>query len=66
MFTGDPLKDFDRHDAEEQAWLDKLPICSCCGEPIQSEECYVFDEDKICPHCLKEYYCERTEKFYQD
>jgi hypothetical protein len=66
MFTDDPLKDFDRHDAEEQEWLDKLPKCAYCGEPIQDEECYVFDGDIFHIQCVNENHRKRTEEYYQD
>ena len=50
--TGDPLADFDRWDAEQQAALNKLPKCTECGEPIQSEELFEFDGKLICPEYL--------------
>lgn len=53
MWTDDPLMDFARHDAEQQAQLDKLPRCSECGEPIQTEECYEINDEYICPECLE-------------
>ena len=66
MFTGDPLKDFDLKEQEEQKWLDKLPKCAYCGEPIQSEQCYVFDGDIFCPECLTEHHRNNTEDYYRD
>lgn len=41
-----------RHDAEQEAELQKLPKCSECGEAIQTDECYEFDGSLICPRCL--------------
>lgn len=38
-WTDDPVADFDRYDAEQQ--LDSLPVCECCGEPIQQETAVV-------------------------
>lgn len=52
--TGNPLADFDRHDAEQQKQLDKLPKCYECGEPIQTDECYELNGELICPECLKD------------
>lgn len=66
MFTGDPLKDAKQRDAEEQAWLDKLPKCAYCGEPIQDDYCYVFDGDIFCPQCLKDNHRKRTEEYRED
>ena len=53
MRTDDPLKDFARHEAEQQARLDKLPICAECGEPIQDDECYEIEGGYICEECLR-------------
>lgn len=36
----DYFKIFDRQQAEQLA---RLPICACCGEPIQSENMYNID-----------------------
>ena len=35
--SDDHVTDFNRHDAEQTAWLNSLPECSICGEPIQQE-----------------------------
>lgn len=50
--TDDPLADFDRHDMEEQEWLDKLPKCADCGEPIRDDHYYLINDEPICPDCL--------------
>lgn len=42
------------HDRAQAEKLERLPKCSECGHPIQSEECYEFDDGLICPRCLKE------------
>lgn len=52
--TDDPLKDFDRHDTEQQKKLDRLPKCTECGEPIQQEKAVCIDGDFYCDHCLDE------------
>lgn len=47
---------FDKHDAEKEEELKKLPICKACEEPIQTEYCYGNNGRYICEHCLNEYY----------
>lgn len=37
-YSDDPVRDFDRHDAEQTSWLNSLPKCEHCGEPIQDED----------------------------
>lgn len=61
--TDDPIADFNRWDAEQQAKLDKLPKCAECGEPIQSEECYELDCGVICPECLEDNHKHWVEDF---
>lgn len=50
--TGDPLADFNRWDAEQQAALNKLPKCSECDEPIQDDCYYEINGECVCPECL--------------
>ena len=69
-FTGDPYRDYDLHDADMQAKVDKLPICDCCREPIQGEDLYDFDGDLICEDCMPDYvkqlYRKKTEDYMED
>lgn len=51
-YTDDPGRDADCYWAEKEAELDKLPRCCECDNPIQTDECYEFDDELICPKCL--------------
>ena len=53
FYTDDPIEDFHRYDAEQEARLAELPVCSECGEPIQTECCYEFNDELICVGCLE-------------
>lgn len=55
MRTNDPIADFHRHDAEQEAWLNRLPKCSECGEPIQTDFAYYIHGEWICDDCMDEY-----------
>ena len=51
-WTDDPIADFHRHDAEQEAKLEKLPCCCECGEPIQEEKAVQLPSgDWYCKHC---------------
>lgn len=50
--TDNPIRDFERHDAEQQRELDRLPRCAECDEPIQTEHCFEINDELICPECL--------------
>lgn len=54
IFTDDPISDFERHDAEQQAKLDKLPRCSICDVPIQDDYYYEINDECICEECLND------------
>lgn len=43
-----------RHQAEQDRQLERLPICCECDEHIQTEECFEFNGEFVCPCCLKE------------
>ena len=65
FYTDDPIADFHRYDAEQQAKLDKLPRCSECDEPIQSETCYEINGELICEDCLKDNHRKWVEDFIE-
>lgn len=55
FYSGDPVQDYLRHDAQQEAWLRSRPKCSCCGERIQDEQAYHFEGKKeiwICEECM--------------
>ena len=53
-----PLMDnsdlFERHDAEQERELRKLPVCCCCGDPIQQEQAVCFNGNFYCEDCEDE------------
>lgn len=55
-YTDDPVADFHAYDDEQQKWLDSLPVCAECGQPIQDDYCYEIDGEIICEECLNDNY----------
>ena len=55
-FTDDPLKDFERYDAEREIALTKYPQCYFCGKHILEGRYYVIDEEIVCAECLDEFW----------
>ena len=45
---------WEAHDNEQEAWLETLPVCKCCGHPIQQEEAVCIDGDWYCEYCEDE------------
>lgn len=42
------------HDAEQEADLDKLPLCECCNHPIQQEKAIYYNDQWFCENCEDE------------
>ena len=56
FYSDDPLRDFDRWDAEQQERLKELPDCADCGEKIYDDHYYMINDEPICPDCLDSNY----------
>ena len=63
MFTDDPIADFMAYDAEREAELERLPVCSCCEEPIQDDFFYEINDEAICEVCLNAYFKKRVDDY---
>lgn len=61
--TDDPIADFERWDAEQQERIEKLPVCSICGEHIQDEYCYEINDEIFCADCLDDEFRRETEDY---
>ncbi len=55
-WTDDPLADFHRHDAEQEAKLETLPECSECGRRIQDDYAFYINDEWIHEKCMNENY----------
>ena len=53
--TDDPIADFNRHDYEQERWLESRPTCYECGEAITEEYAYMIDSNYICHECMEEH-----------
>lgn len=63
MWTDDPIADFERYDAEQQAQLDKLPVCTYCDEPVQDDFYYEINGEVICETCLDRFFRKSVEDY---
>ena len=63
FFTNDPVADAERYYAEKEAELNRLPVCDCCGDPIQDEYLYLIDNHKYCKACLDEHFRKDAEDY---
>lgn len=63
IFTDDPVADAERHYAEQEAKLDRLPVCIHCGEKIQDDYYYEIFNECICEDCLNEHYRKEVDEW---
>lgn len=63
MNVPDAYDQFEAHEARQQRWLDSLPKCDHCNDPIQDEELIDFDGFLLCQKCLKNHYTKKTEDY---
>lgn len=63
IWTDDPVMDAERYEAEREEALKRLPVCCECGEPIQTDECYDFEGELICPDCLSDNHRKWVEEY---
>ena len=59
----DPISDHIGYEAKRERWLSRRPVCSECGNPIQSNELFDFDGKLICPECLVENHLQEIEEY---
>lgn len=53
-YSDNPEWDYDRYEADQEAWLNSRPVCAWCGEHIQDEHAYRIGGDLVCSDCLEQ------------
>lgn len=51
-YVPDNYDRWQEHDNEQEAWLQRRPVCVCCGEHIQEESAVQIQGDFYCDNCL--------------
>ena len=51
-YSDDPVRDAGRYDDAQEEWLESLPKCVCCGDPIQDDYAYDFGDGLTCEYCV--------------
>lgn len=59
--TADPTADADRWDKEQSEWLNNLPVCVNCTQPIQDDYFFYINGNAYCEECVKELFQRRVE-----
>lgn len=63
--TDNPVKDFEKYDAEKEAELAKMPKCSYCDEHIQDDYLCDIDGTIYCMECFSENFIKASEDYIQ-
>lgn len=45
---------WERHNRRQEEWLERRPVCSCCGKHIQDEEALHFGDTWLCLECIED------------
>ena len=64
-YSDDPVRDFERYDAQRERELARRPKCCECDEPIQEDHCFEINDELVCIHCLKRYYLKGVEDYIE-
>lgn len=54
-YTDNPVSDAERYYNDKEKELERLPVCSECENPIQTETCYVINGKAVCKNCMEEH-----------
>lgn len=52
-----------QRDDEMEAELEKLPVCSHCGDPIQEEYYFEIDGEMYCEDCMNDLFKRYTDSY---
>lgn len=65
MRTDNPIRDFLRHDAEQNRKLNLLPRCDYCDNPIQDEYLFDIDGDIYCEKCMNKQFRRQVDDYVE-
>lgn len=65
MWTDDPVVDAERHDSDQEEKLKMLPLCECCGNPIQQEKAVYYNDQWCCEDCEEIFWLGIREDFLE-
>ena len=54
---------WERHEREQERWLEQRPMCSCCDNHIQEETAVYINGEWICDDCIATYFRKMIEDY---
>ena len=52
-----------RHEAQQEAWLSRRPVCNYCEQHIQEDYLFDIEGELICKDCLVTNFRKNTEDY---
>ena len=65
MSIPDNYSQWERHEAEREALLEKFPVCEICGEPIQDNHLWDINGELYHTDCAKCEFLKDTEDYIE-
>ena len=65
MYSNNPIADYDRYCARQEAQLQQCPKCSYCEEPIQDDFLYEINDELFCESCLNDNHRKAVEDYIE-
>lgn len=65
LWTDDPIVDAMRRDMEQENYLEQLPTCAACGNPIEDDTLWLINGECYCEDCAREMYEVYTDDYMQ-
>lgn len=62
-YTDDPIRDFERHDAEQNKWLESLPRCCKCNARIEEDDLFDVYGELYCWDCAIKLFRKDTDNY---
>ena len=52
MDAPDNYSQWESHEQQQEAWLQKRPVCADCDEHIQDESAFYINGEWVCERCI--------------
>lgn len=55
---------FRRKEAQEERWLEKLPVCGYCGDHVQDGYYFAINDEVVCQDCLDAHFRKDIDEYF--
>lgn len=65
-YSDNPVRDYDRFDAEQERAMQKYPECACCGKRITDDFLFYIEGDIYCEECMEDEFRRPVDDFIKE